>query len=212
MAPEYVRHSIAKVVLELFHPLFEYSSVARGGDESGEENLFRILDMNPGQALHAFYIAGGDHYHRLHPATHAPDTIQKLEEGMISRFPAGDGRRHRVSAVFLRRDGEEKDIPTFLDVRRLEGLPVQTCSTAIRQALVDRRGWWKLFTLPFVALASIRCTQAYRGRASLVSCDDLFPLLRDAAAETSWPPSALGSHLCPDDQFEGVGEHAVRIW
>jgi hypothetical protein len=42
IAPEDIRHSMAKEVLELFHPLFEYSSIALGTTTSGEENLFKI--------------------------------------------------------------------------------------------------------------------------------------------------------------------------
>ena len=40
--------------------------------------------MNQAQAIHAFYIAGGDHYHRFSPATGHPDTIQKLEDSLAS--------------------------------------------------------------------------------------------------------------------------------
>ncbi len=164
MVSEDLRHSMAKEVLELFHPLFEYSSIARGTTSAGEENLFKILGMNPGQAIHAFYIAGSDHYHRFHPVTGRPDTIQKLEEGMTSNLYGFGGQLHRVSAVFLHREGKEKHIPTFLDVRCMEGLPVQTSSTEIRRALADRRRLRKLFTLPFVALVSICANKLYRVR------------------------------------------------
>ena len=171
MAPGGARHSMAREVLELFDPLFEYSSIAFGTATSGEENLFRILQMNPGQAIHAFYIAGGDHYHRFHPATGCPDTIQKLEEGMTSKLHGFNGHVHRVSPVFLSRAGEEAEIPTFLDVRRIDRLPVQTCSTEIRRAIGDRRRWRKLATLPFVALVSICGNRLYRVRTG-------FPLPR----------------------------------
>jgi nicotinic acid mononucleotide adenylyltransferase len=164
MAPEDVRHSMAREVLELFHPLFEYSSIARGTATAGEENLFKILGMNPGQAVHAFYIAGGDHYNRFHPVTGSPDTIQRLEDGVTSKLYGFDGQLHRVSAVFLHREGKERDIPTFLDVRCMERLPVQTSSTEIRRALADRRRRRKLFTLPFVALVSICGNKLYHVR------------------------------------------------
>jgi hypothetical protein len=100
MASEDVRHSMTKEVLALFQPFFEYSSIALGTPTSGEENLFSILRMNPAQAIHAFYIAGGDHYYRFHPVTGSPDTIQKLEDGMSSKLFGFDGQLHRVSAVF----------------------------------------------------------------------------------------------------------------
>ena len=47
MASKNIRHSIAKKLLGLFDPLFEYCSTAFSTGVSGEENLFRILTMNP---------------------------------------------------------------------------------------------------------------------------------------------------------------------
>jgi nicotinic acid mononucleotide adenylyltransferase len=174
MAPEKVRHSIAKKVLGLFHPLLEYSSIAYGTAASGEENLFKILGMNPSQTIHAFYIAGGDHYHRYHPATRSPDTIQKLEDGVTSKLHRFDERVHRVSAIFLHREGEEEDIPTILEVHRVGRLPVQTSSTEIRRALEDRRRWQKLYTLPFVALVSICGNGLYNAQACKELFDELY--------------------------------------
>jgi hypothetical protein len=137
--------------------------------------------MNPAQAIHAFYIAGGDHYHRFNPATGSPDTIQKLEEGMTSKPEDFDGQLHQVSAVFLHREGEERDIPTLLDVHRVR-IPVQTSSTEIRLALEDRRRWQKLYTLPFIALVSICGRSLYHIRACGELLEDLDPLLRQAVA------------------------------
>lgn len=162
MAPAKVRHSMAKEVLHLFNPFFEYSPIALGTTSSGEENLFKILKMNPAQAIHAFYIAGGDHYHRFDPASGSPDTIQRLEEGMAVKSFGFDARLHRVSPVFLHRVNEERVIPTFLDVHRVGTLPLQTSSTEIRWALEDRGRWGKLSALPYVALASICGNGLYR--------------------------------------------------
>jgi nicotinic acid mononucleotide adenylyltransferase len=161
MAPEGARHAMAKEVLELFHPLFEYCSIALGTTASGEENLFKILGMNPTQAIHAFYIAGGDHYHRIHPGTGRPDTIQKLEEGKTAKLHGFDEHLHHLSAVFLHREDEEADIPTFLDVLSVGKLPVQTSSTEIRMALIDQSCWRKLYALPFVELDSIHSNGLY---------------------------------------------------
>jgi nicotinic acid mononucleotide adenylyltransferase len=155
MAPEQVRHSMAKKVIDLFCPLFEYSAIALGTAASGEENLFKILGMNPEQSIHAFYIAGGDHYHRFNPATGRPDTIQKLEEGIALKRYGFEGEVHRVSAIFLHREGEEKDIPTTLDVHCVASFPVKTSSTEIRSALRDQHCRRKLYSLPFIELASI---------------------------------------------------------
>jgi nicotinic acid mononucleotide adenylyltransferase len=155
LASTQTRHEMARSVLELFHPLFAYSSVAREGNASGEENLFKILAMNPRQRMHAFYIAGGDHYHRHDPVSGRPDTIQKLEDGIARLAETDCASRHSVSVVFLRRGGAEDGIETSLDVRWVGGPPVETSSTVIRSALPNPSQWEKLSTLPFAAFSSI---------------------------------------------------------
>ena len=161
MAPESVRHSMAKEIIDLFHPLFEYSSLALGTAIAGEEQLFRILRMNPAQPVHAFYIAGGDHFHRFNPGTGSADTIQRLEDGMAGNGSGFDGHFHRVSAVFLARGGEEENIETVLDVHHLEGLPLVTSSTEVRRALAGRGRRRVLYTLPYVAFLSICQNRLY---------------------------------------------------
>jgi len=202
LASENVRHAMAKKVIELFHPLFEYSSIALGTATSGEENLFKILGMNPAQAIHAFYIAGGDHYHRFSPATGRPDTIQKLEDGLASKAYGFNGQLHRVSPVFFHREGKVADIPTFLDVRRVGKLPVQTSSTEIRWALKDPHNWWKLYALPFGALVSICGNRLWGAEGCTELIDEFHPLLRLAVEahcvfhipgpETTFPGSWRG--------------------
>jgi nicotinic acid mononucleotide adenylyltransferase len=189
MAAEEARHSMARKILWLFQPFFEYSSIARETSTSGEDNLFRILSMNPAQPIHAFYIAGGDHYHRFHPVTGNPDTIQKLEEGMSARLSGTDRHWHRVSAVFLDREDEDTEISTFLDVHRVPRLPVQTSSTEIRTAMEDRYRWQKLYALPFAALRSICGSSLYRVRACGELLDELHPLLGGARPPRSVPPA-----------------------
>ena len=130
-----------------------------------EEDLFRILGMNPRQCIHAFYLAGGDHSHRYHPETGQPDTIQKLEEGIARGWHGYDSHLHRVTAAFLERGIFEGEIPTSLDVRWVPGLSMQTSSTDIRQALSDRRCLQKLATLPFAAFVSIRGNRLYQMKA-----------------------------------------------
>ncbi len=161
LASTKTRHDMARSVLELFHPLFEYSSIARGGAASGEENLFKILAMNPRQSIHAFYIAGGDHYQRRDPASGRPDTIQKLEDGVAHTLNGNGQSLHRVAAVFLERGRPGHRIETSLDVRWLGGPPVETSSTVIRSALPDPSQWEKLSTLPFAAFSSIRENHLY---------------------------------------------------
>lgn len=161
LAPAEARHAMAKSLLGLFHPLLEYSPLALGGSRSGEENLFRILDMNPRQPIHAFYIAGSDHYHRYRPMTGNPDTIQKLEDGIAREGPGAAGRGHRVSAVFLERERVVEVIPAALEVLWVRGLPVQTSSTSIRMALSDRGQRRDLYTLPFSAYRTICGNRLY---------------------------------------------------
>ena len=165
MASEALRHAMARSVLKLFRPLFEYSPIALGEAASGEENLFNILGMNPHQRIHAFYLAGGDHYHRYHPETGKPDTIQKLEEGIARGLHGYDSLLHRVTAVFLERGRLSEEIPTSLDVRWMPGLSVQTSSTAIRQTLSDQRSWQNLTTLPFAAFFFIQKNRLYQMKA-----------------------------------------------
>jgi nicotinic acid mononucleotide adenylyltransferase len=189
MAAEEARHSMARKILGLFQPFFEYSSIARGTSTAGEDNLFRILGMNPAQPIHAFYIAGGDHYHRFHPVTGSPDTIQKLEEGVSARLSGRDSHWHRVSAVFLHREDAEREVATFLDVHSVGRLPVQTSSTEIRAANEDRHRWQKLYTLPYAALRSICGSSLYRVRACAELLDELHPLLGDTRSPWSVPPA-----------------------
>jgi hypothetical protein len=103
LAPEEARHAMARAVLALFSPLLTYSPIARGTDSCGEENLFRLLSEHPDRAIHAFYIAGCDHYHRIRPETGNPDTIARLEDGITRRAHGYDPGRHSVSVVFLER-------------------------------------------------------------------------------------------------------------
>jgi hypothetical protein len=52
-------------------------------------------------------------------------------------------------------------VPTWLDVRFVPGMPVQTSSTVIREALANRERREKLWSLPFAALKSIRGKNLY---------------------------------------------------
>jgi hypothetical protein len=164
MAPAEARHAMARSLLRLFHPLFEYSSIALGDSSSGEENLFRILGMNPLQPIHAYYIAGSDHYHRYDPATRDPDTLGKIEEGIARAANGLDSRIHRISVVFLEREHVAEEIPTSLDVLWVRGLPVQTSSSSIRRAFSDREQRKKLCTLPFTAYMSICGDRLYSSK------------------------------------------------
>lgn len=155
LAPEVIRHSMAKAILDRFFPLLEYCGIARGGNSSGEENLFRVLALNPHQRIHAYYIVGGDHYHRFDPATGLPDTIQKLEQGIIHARHGYDKVKHPVSVILLDRGLPREDLSTFLDVRWLNSFPLHTSSTSIRSALAGRQRAQALSLLPYTGFLSI---------------------------------------------------------
>ena len=161
LAPEEVRHSMARSVLELYSPLLVYSPIARGTEFCGEENLFRLLAQHSDLPIHAFYIAGSDHYQRTRPESASPDTITRLEDGITRRLYGFDPSRHAVSAVFLQRGKRCRKVPTWLDVQLVAGLPIEASSTAIRAALADREHKGPLWTLPFAALKSIKGNNLY---------------------------------------------------
>jgi nicotinic acid mononucleotide adenylyltransferase len=161
MESEEQRHAMAKSVLSLFEPLLAYSPVARGTSVCGEENFFRLLDDFHARRTHGFYIAGSDHYHRFRPGTEHPDTIVRLEEGITRGLLDRQPGRRRVSVVFLQRGRRAGPEETWLDVRWVPGLPVETSSTAIRRALADGRRRATLSSLPFAVLKSIRRNHLY---------------------------------------------------
>lgn len=162
LASEQVRHRVAKEVLAIFSPLLEYSAIARGSMADGEENAFRIIASNGIRPVHAFYIAGSDHYRRLAPSSGNPDTIQKLEDGVLRRAHGFDPHRHWVSAVFLDRGGTLESVQTFLEVHWITGLPLQISSSRIRGALVGERPLSELSLMPFSAYSAI-CTRGLYG-------------------------------------------------
>ncbi len=158
LASQVIRHRISGKVLRLFRPLFEYSSLALGSLLPGEVNVFRIMASYGRRPVHAFYLAGSDHCHRLAPQTGQPDTIVKLEEGVRGASHGFDPRLHCLSVVFLDRGDCGKPVDSFLDVRWIEQLPLNTSSTRIRGALSGKEPLCELAALPFVAYCAL-CTQ-----------------------------------------------------
>ncbi len=71
--------------------------------------FFSLLSLNPEQRIEAFYLAGGDHYHRINPQNNLPDTIQKMEDNLMNACYRGNNNFHSVSAVFIERGGEGSD-------------------------------------------------------------------------------------------------------
>ena len=93
--------------------------ITLGNTLPGEVKLFRLLQLNPGLTIRAFCLAGADHYHRFHPETDSPDTIQRLEEGILRGHDGLNGKRHHISVLFLDRGNCEQGSETFLDVQGL---------------------------------------------------------------------------------------------
>ncbi len=159
LASEVLRHLVSQEVLRLFRPLFECSSIALGSSLPGEVNVFRIMASHGRRPLHAFYLAGSDHCHRLTPQTRHPDTIQRLERGVREALHGFDPRLRRLSVVFLDRGDGAGPVESFLDLRWIKQLPLNTSSTRIRGALSGREPLCELAALPFTAYCTL-CTQA----------------------------------------------------
>ena len=164
LASQVIRHRTSVEVLRLFDPLFEYSPIALGSSLPGEVNVFRIMASRGSRPLHAYYLAGSDHCHRLAPQTGQPDTIQKLEEGVHGASHGFDPEMHRLSVVFLSRGDCWKPVDSFLDVHWIEQLPLNTSSTRIRGALSGREPLCELAALPFTAYCALCTYGAYQLR------------------------------------------------
>ena len=157
-----VRHAIAQEMLRPFAPFFRYSPIAIGSDLPGEENLFRLLSMNPDQPIDAHYLAGSDHYQRLCPTSGEPDTIQRLEDGVRKRIYGYRPGVHSVSAAFLDRGIPTRPVKTFLDVTWIQDIPMKCSSTGIRKALGGQGPPAELLGLPYSVFCHIRSLGLYR--------------------------------------------------
>ena len=157
-----VRHAIAQEMLRPFAPFFRYSPIAVGSDLPGEENLFRLLSLNPDQPIDAHYLAGSDHYQRLCPASGEPDTIQRLEDGVRNRIYGYRPGVHSVSAAFLDRGIPTPHVKTFLDVTWIQDIPVKCSSTGVREALGGHGPPAELLGLPYSVFCHIRSMGLYR--------------------------------------------------
>jgi nicotinic acid mononucleotide adenylyltransferase len=161
LVPVAIRHAMGKEVLKIFDPLLGYSSIAVGNNGDGESNLFRLLCLNPEQRIEAFYIAGGDHYHRINPKNNLPDTIQKMENNLMNICYRGNDNFHQVSAVFIERGERERQVKTFLPVYFLPAIPFEASSTMIREALQDNHKRETLALLPYTAYHYISKFELY---------------------------------------------------
>ncbi|MDE2291568.1 MAG: hypothetical protein KGL53_05750, partial [Elusimicrobia bacterium] len=124
------RHPMGRAVLDAFAPFFEYSPIALGTDYDGETNIFRLMALNPDQAMKAFYLVGGDHYRRQDKNGN-PDTLGKIEAKLAA--PGGrDHGLHDVEVAFIARDGMDEHVPTTLQVHFLPTIPFNASSTLVR--------------------------------------------------------------------------------
>jgi hypothetical protein len=136
MIPAASRHPMAQEVLSLFEPLFEYSPIATEPvdgrtDLDGETNIFRILELNQGQKIDAFYMVGSDHYKRYNDQG-SPDTIQKLEDKLADKIFNFNPLFHSVSVIFTERGKRGPEIPTTLDIKFIPEIDFEASSTAFR--------------------------------------------------------------------------------
>jgi hypothetical protein len=164
MLPVEVRHRLACSLLDTFEPFLSYSPIALGTDVDGETNLGRLIDLNRSIPVHAFYIAGSDHFRRWDEKG-GPDTIEKLEQ--VARKLPQEGVAHKsVSAVFIDRPGRGAAvgaIDTFLDVHLLPAMPMICSSSAARHALCTGEITEALTSVPYATFAAIRSLKLYDG-------------------------------------------------
>jgi hypothetical protein len=114
IATERHRHEMARRIIAGFQPLLAYSSIGRGTKCTGEQNIFRLLRLNPEQPIHAFYMAGSDHC-RIVDDRGRPDTPLRLERNLEDDRLAFDPDVHSLTVIFIDRgEGPDEEIPTEL--------------------------------------------------------------------------------------------------
>jgi len=172
LPPATTRHLMAARVLKAFSPFLTSTPISLESSLPGEVNVFRLLQLNAPQSIQAFYLAGTDHCRRFNPVTGEPDTLQRLEDGVRGKLYGFDAHRHSLSVVFLDRGGPVHMADTFLDVHRIDHLPMNMSSTLIRDAFSGRCPPAALAGIPFTTFAAVRALELYgssgtTGRKSL---------------------------------------------
>ena len=125
-----LRHAMGREVLAAFEPFFAYSPIAIGTTLNGEANIFRILALNPGRRVDAWYMVGDDHY-RLVDKKGNPDTLPTLERNFAS--PMGHSPTlHALKVAFIKREQPAEEVPTSLEVRFLDHVGFDASSTQVR--------------------------------------------------------------------------------
>jgi nicotinic acid mononucleotide adenylyltransferase len=160
------RHRLSQSAIETFRPLFEYSPLALHTGLDGETNCGRLLTLNMRQPLDAFYIAGWDHYRRTTPQGE-DDTVAKLEK-LVAAGMADSSSRHKLSAVFVARDGafpEQEEVHTSLSIHLLPPVPFSFSSTSARQALCYDADCMALVSVPYSCLLEIKRDELYASKS-----------------------------------------------
>ena len=161
LLPATIRHMMVARVLRAFSPFFVCTPITVESSLPGEVNVFRLLQLNSGLKIEAFYIAGTDHCRRFDPVTGEPDTLQRLEDGIRSKLYGFDERRRSLSVIFLDRGGPARPADTFLKVQMIDRLPLHMSSTRIRDALSGRGPSRALAGIPFTTFTTIRALRLY---------------------------------------------------
>jgi nicotinic acid mononucleotide adenylyltransferase len=130
MTPVADRHPMGQEVLGLFAPFFTYSPIAIGTQFDGETNIFRLLALNSGAPVEAWYMVGDDHY-RLKDKSGNPDTLPKLEANR-EKFLGGDGALHRLKVAFIERERPTEAVPTSLEVKFVKHAGFEASSSEVR--------------------------------------------------------------------------------
>jgi nicotinic acid mononucleotide adenylyltransferase len=181
LLPVSIRHQMGKEVLQVFSPFFEYSPIALDNSLPGEVNVFKLLQLNAAQRIHAFYLVGSDHFQRFDPETGTPDTIQRLEEGIENELHGFSGYCHKISLIFLDRGLPKPEVKTSLEIEWIRDLPLHCSSTSIRDALNGHQAISRLQAVPFTVFNYICAKRLYTP---------------GTAANSTGDPNELHDHLC----------------
>ncbi|MFI5362855.1 MAG: hypothetical protein ACHQ49_12860 [Elusimicrobiota bacterium] len=133
MTPTDQRHPMGLEVLSLFAPFFAYSPISVGTSHDGETNIFRILALNRGRRVDAWYMVGDDHYGLVDKRGN-PDTLPKLESNFASPDMGHSPTLHALKVAFIKREKPEETeaVATSLDVLFLDHVGFAASSTDVR--------------------------------------------------------------------------------
>jgi nicotinic acid mononucleotide adenylyltransferase len=180
MTPPGIRHPMGRSILNMFTPLFDYSSAALESDLDGESSLFKILASHQARRINAFYIAGADHGRRFDPDAGQPDTFQKIEEHVRRKMYGFDSKKHRIFMIFVKRGVAKCSVETQSNVSCMPGVPFEASSSAIRRALAGREEIDRLALLPHTAYLYIKALDLYTSKRQVEPSHGPLPTKRVA--------------------------------